>query len=164
MRLQAERAPDAGNGRLTQPDLRRHRAGAPVRGIAGGRFQGQRHDLFHVRIGNLPRRARPRLIEQAVQPLHEKSPTPLADGLLLHPRLARDGGVRLARGAREDNARAQRDGLGRRAPTRPPLQRVVLLGSQRQRRHRTSCAHESSCYGRNARCTQLVPSIYNSGH
>ncbi len=52
--------PQLKSGTLTQAAPRGHRAGAPVRRVAGRRFERQRHDPLDLRISNGPWRARAR--------------------------------------------------------------------------------------------------------
>ncbi len=69
VRLQAERAPDAADRRLTERALHRQRPAAPVGRIVGLRLERVDNHLLHLRIRNAPRRASSRLIDQAIETL-----------------------------------------------------------------------------------------------
>jgi hypothetical protein len=64
-----------------------------MRGIAWRVFERQRDDLFHVLIGDLSGRARPRLVEQPGHALRHEPATPAAHRLARHPRLHPNGAV-----------------------------------------------------------------------
>ena len=121
MGLQAKRPPDAADRALAQATSGGHRAGAPVRRVARGRFERPRHNPLDRRVGDSPGRAGPGLIEQPVHPLDQEPLPPLADGVLVQPQFARDRAVRLARGTLKHHVRALGERLGGGATTRPPL-------------------------------------------
>lgn len=87
--------------------------------------------LLHLLVGDRPRRARPRLVHQSLQPpLHEPGP-PLAHRQTRHPKpLGYRGITRPVRTRR--NPRPQRQLLRARPPPGPPLQRLPLLAGQHQ--------------------------------
>src|SRR5215831_18578188 len=80
MRLQSECMPDPHDGVLRQTRLGSHQPSAPVRAVLWHRFQRLGYDLFNLLIRDLPRRAYPRLIRQAIQSELPKSFPPLANG------------------------------------------------------------------------------------
>jgi hypothetical protein len=106
MGLEAKHPPDATDRALTQATARGHRTGAPVRRVARCRFERQRYDPLDLRVDDGSGRAWPRLIEQAVHAFHQEPLPPLADGVLVHAQLARDGAVRLS-GAHSSTTRAR---------------------------------------------------------
>ena len=68
VRLQPERVPDPHHRVRGHPDLARHRAGRPVRRVLRRALQGLGHHPLDLLIGDRPRSARPRLIQQALEP------------------------------------------------------------------------------------------------
>ena len=87
MRLQAERLPNAADRRMTQLELLRHRPRAPMRRVPRRVLQCVGNHLLHLRIGEPPRCPGPRLVDQPVQPLLDKAPTPAPDRLPRDPQL-----------------------------------------------------------------------------
>lgn len=67
MRLQTEGLPNARHRRVRQTQSASHAARAPLRGISRFFFQRLGHYRFDQIVADLPRRARPRLIEHLVQ-------------------------------------------------------------------------------------------------
>ena len=66
MWLQAERVPNPMHAHRTDAGGFREHAGAPVRRAVRAPFQRPSHDFLDLGVVNLPRGARPRFIEQAV--------------------------------------------------------------------------------------------------
>jgi hypothetical protein len=133
MRLESKRLPDSHDGTLTQATPRGHRAGTPVRRRAWRALQRQRDHAFHLRICDRARGTGPRLIEQPVEPLGQKSLPPLTDGVLVEAQLGRDSAVAFARGARQHDAGPLRERLSGGAPTGPALQPFAFVVAERQR-------------------------------
>ena len=79
MRLQPEGLPDAMDGRGRMADRRRHGAQAPVRGARRPRLQRPPDGVGDRVVADPARRARPRLVVEAVQALRGKPLAPLAD-------------------------------------------------------------------------------------
>ena len=91
VRLQRKRAPDAADGRRAEPAARRHRARAPVRRVARRRFQRVADDGFSTCASVIRRGvARPRLIEQALEPAGDEPRAPFAHHLLRDTEPGRD--------------------------------------------------------------------------
>ena len=165
MGLQREGAPDAMHRAPAEPAGLGHRPRAPVRGVGRGGLKRSRQHALDLRIGDRPRGARPRLIQEPVEPPAQKSRAPLADGLLGQPQLVRHHGVRLARGTAQDQARALRHRLRGLRASRPALQRLAFGVGERQRRNRSASAHRCSpFYRENVRDVQLVSRSSETGH
>jgi hypothetical protein len=112
MWLQRKRLPDARDRGLTHVAVFGQAARRPVRRIARRRFQRRRQDPFHVGIGDLPRHARPRLVEQAIQAAGQKSAAPFTDGLFRHVHVPRNRSRGFAASAPQHQPRAQGQRLG----------------------------------------------------
>ena len=104
-------APDAANSALTQSAALGHRARTPVGGSGGSAFQSQPHHALNLRIADLPRRPRARLIEQTIEAVVKKALPPLADSVLGDPQLPRHYGVGTTAGALQYDARALGQGM-----------------------------------------------------
>jgi transposase len=141
MGLQAESAPDPPDRTLAQPTPRGHRAGAPGRRVAWRGFERQRHDAFHLRVGDGPRRTRTRLIEQTVDALGEKSLPPLANGVLVDMPRARHVPVRFARRTLEYDPCALGEGLRGSTTPCPALQPLALVVGERHQWKWTTSGH-----------------------
>src|SRR5215471_13170310 len=113
MRLQAEGAPDAADARGRDAGVTRHAARAPMRGSARLALQPLHDDALDLRIVDLARHPRPRLVEQPVNAALDKTPTPLANRLHGHPLARRHRLVAQARGTAQYDARPQRQSLRR---------------------------------------------------
>jgi hypothetical protein len=156
MGLKAKGAPDSTDGALTQAAARGHRARAPVRRIARGRLQRQRHYPLNLGVGDGPWRAGPRLIEQAIHALDQEPLPPLADRILIQAQLARDGAVRLARGALQHHARTLSERLGCGSTPRPALQHLAFVITERQRGQRPTWGHARPPLYRRTRPTRKM--------
>jgi hypothetical protein len=108
MRLQRKGPPNAAHRGLAEATRSRHRARTPVRRVARRRFQGHRDHPFHVVIGDAPRRAGARFIEQPIEPTVQKSPSPFAGRRPTDPFVLGDVEDRFAFRTRQDNPRTQR--------------------------------------------------------
>ena len=148
MRLQRERFPDARDGRLTQAFVFCQIPGAPVGRIARRRLEGRGDRAFNLRVGDLPRRPRARLIEQSSDPGRHEPRAPFADGLERHIEVRRDGRVRGAGRAAQDDPRAQGQRLRRRGSARILLERGAFRRTQNESRNRAAESHvvSSSLY------------------
>ena len=80
MRLQRKGLPNAGHRRLRHAAMCREGPCAPMRRVPWRRFQRRNQDAFHVGIGDLAGRPRPRLIEQAIEPLSDEAMAPAGHG------------------------------------------------------------------------------------
>jgi hypothetical protein len=116
-----------------------------------------------IGVANPPRRARPRLIEQAVQPPFLEAGPPVAHGLVGPADLAGEHGVALARRGAEHHLRPAGQRLRGLGSSRPALQGLALLAAQGQRRHRSSRMHRCPSIAR-AGTPILVMTTYDSGH
>src|SRR5215468_8877843 len=111
MRLQAEGAPDAADARGRDAGVTRHAARAPMRGSARLALQRLHDDALDLRIVDLARHPRPRLVEQPVNAALDKTPTPLANRLHGHPLARRHRLVAQARGTAQYDARPHPDAI-----------------------------------------------------
>ena len=141
MRLQRERFPDARDGRLAHVAMLRQAARRPVSGVTGRRLECRRQHAFHVGIGNLPRHAGARLVEQAVQSAREESPAPLADRLLRDMDITRDRRRRFAGRTPEHQPGTQGDGLRGRRTARPALECLAFISRQHNPRYGSAQSH-----------------------
>jgi hypothetical protein len=107
VRLETERAPDAADGRMAHPRLRRHGPRTPVRFPWRRRFEGFHNHRLDVLIRDRAWRAHPRFIVDAVQPPVEEPLTPLADRRIGGAAAARHGAIRRAVGTRQHQSRAE---------------------------------------------------------
>ena len=108
VRLQAERAPDAADHRVTHARRLGHRAGAPVRLALRRRLQRfDNHRLDRV-VGHDPRRADPRLVVQPRQSAGDEPEPPFGHGGLRRAQAARHGLSGRRRRTRAPRARETR--------------------------------------------------------
>ena len=122
-----------------------HEASAPVRAVGWHRFQCLGDDVFNLLIGDLARRADPRLIQQAIQPKLSKPLPPLTDGRAGDVQLPRDLRVAHPLPTTEHDPGAHRHGLRRLRPTRDHAQFLAILIDDFQRFLGTTCAHTQVC-------------------
>jgi MacB-like periplasmic core domain/FtsX-like permease family len=141
VRLQRESLPDAGNGGLAQVALLRQAPRGPMRRITRRRFEGRGQGALDIGIGDLPRHARTRFVEQPVQAPGEKPTAPLPDRLFRHVDITRDRGRRFAGRAAQHQTSPQGQGLGRCGAACPTLKGVSFIGGQHNRGHRSACSH-----------------------
>ena len=129
--LQAERPPHPRDRRLRHAGLARHLARGPVR-AAVRRHRLQRLDdhLLDLLVAHRPRPARPRLVDQPVQPALGEPRPPLRHRRTAHPDPQRDLRVALTLRARQHDPRALRQPRRRPPPARPPLQLPALAIAQ----------------------------------
>lgn len=111
VRLEAEGAPDAMDRRLRDSHVRGQGARAPVARSLGRGLQGGCHHLFDLLIQDRAGHARPRFIEQPIEPVHAEALAPLADGVQMDVQVR--GDLRVAPPVRtsKDDLRAQGDPL-----------------------------------------------------
>lgn len=121
MRLESECAPDVRRRRLRQAGFARHGACAPMRRRFGNALQRLGDHGVDPCIVNRSLCARPRGVNQSVQPMLDESGAPLRNRLLRHALATRNHLVVHAFGAGQNNASPQR-------------QRLCGLAPQRQRR------------------------------
>ena len=141
MRLEPERLPHPPDRRARQPGLGRHRRPRPVGRIRRSRLQRRHDHLLDLIVGDPARRARPRLIGQALQPPVQETPAPLGHRLRpdthLHGNVLIGPQAILLRTAQHDPA-PQGQRLRRLRPPRPTHQRHAFLIGQHQRHLRTT--------------------------
>lgn len=115
MRLELELPPDPSDRGLRQTTVLGHRRPRPVGGVPGQLFQRGDHHRFHLIDADSGRPARPRLVDQSVQPHSEEAPPPLADGVRAHPQIPgdRDNRRHLRPRTGQHDPRPQRQGLRR---------------------------------------------------
>src|SRR6516162_4835262 len=142
-----------------------HRTRTPVRGVSRRALQCERDDTFDLRIGDLARRAGPRLIQQPRQTLANEAMPPAAHGLPRHARGRGDLAVGLARRARQHQTCTLRQSLRCRRAASPLLQRLPFFSSQHDGRSGTASAHRCPpCLHEERRRTPVCSMIFNSGH
>ena len=141
MRLQAEGPPDPVHRRGTHAARLRHRARAPLRGVPRHRLQRHRHHPFDVRVADLARGARPRLVQKAVASLPDEPPAPLADRLARRAQPGRHAHVALSLGRRQHDPRAHRKRLSGRGPPQPAFQLFPLSVADLRYRPRVVIRH-----------------------
>jgi hypothetical protein len=114
VRLQRKRLPYPRDRRTRKAAGLGHLTGAPVRLSARRRFQRADDNLRDLLVGDLAWRARSRLVEQAVETMCDKSPSPFADRRLSHAQLLGDDLVVIPCGTGEEGLcekqRNDRDG------------------------------------------------------
>jgi len=111
MRLKRECPPDTVNAGAAQAARFRQRSGGPSRGVTGSRFQRQEQYAIHIGLAQFARRTRPGFVQQTVEALLDKALAPFAHGLYGDVEFRRRLGVGVARGAKQDHASAQGQGL-----------------------------------------------------
>jgi hypothetical protein len=99
-------------------------------------------DPLNIMIGDATRRARPGLVELAIQALGEEAGAPLADGLFGDVQFTGDGSVGQAAGTEQNDASANRESLRRLATPRPTLQRGTFRGTEGQTGKRSTYVHQ----------------------
>ena len=102
-------------------------SGYPIR---RRRLQRPRDDLVHLIVGHRPRPARPRLVDQPLQPVLREPAPPLHHRRHRHPDRRRDLPVRPLRRAAQHDPRPGRQRLRRLRPAHPALQHPPLLVGQ----------------------------------
>src|SRR5580658_9575498 len=145
MRLQSESMPNPHNGILRETRLLGHEARAPVRAVGRHRFQCLSNDVFHLLIGDLARRADPRLIEQAIQPKFSKPFPPLTGRRAGNVQLSRDLRIAHPLPTTEYNPGAHRHGLRRLRSTRHHTQFLPIRSDDFQRFLGATCTHTLVC-------------------
>jgi hypothetical protein len=125
VRLQRKRPPDPTDHGLTQPAALGHRPRAPMGGIRRSAFQGPSQHPLNLFVTHLARRARPRFVEQAPQPLRHEALAPFAHRLG-QAELLGDCGVGRAARAGQDDPRALRQRLCALAPPRSSASRSSI--------------------------------------
>ena len=141
MRLQAEGAPDPADGHPTQVHRLGHAPRAPLRGPAGGRFQGTNNHLLDLVVGDGPRGTGPRFVVQPVEPITHEAAAPLPYRARGHVETPCHHFAVETLAARQDDARTPREvrrrprAMGQRFEARP------FLRCQRQRYFRASPSH-----------------------
>jgi hypothetical protein len=126
MRLQSKSTPNPHDGILRQTCLFGHEASAPVSAVGWHRFQCLGNDFLNLLIGDLARRANPRLIQQAVQSKLSKPFPPLTDGRACNVQLSRDLRVAHPLPTTEHDPSAHRHGLRRLWTARDHVQFVSI--------------------------------------
>src|SRR4029450_3446207 len=112
-------------------------------GLGGLGLQGAGDDAFDSGIGHRPRRTRPRVIDQAVEPLGDESVPPGADGGAAHAEADGHGLVARLVSTTQDDAGAERESLGTLGPTGPRGQLLTLDIGQNE--FRLGTCHTASC-------------------
>src|SRR5215813_9808292 len=163
MRLQAEGAPDAADARGRDAAVTRHAERAPMRGSARLALQRLHDDALDLRIVDLARHPRPRLVEQPVNAALDKTPAPLADRLHGHPLACRHRLVAQARGTAQYDARPQRQSLRRLASVRIAFQDTRSLSRQFDLGYRTTRSHPQPSPRFTSSC-QIMTRISGSAH
>ena len=128
------------------PDRRfGHRPRRPVRRVRRGRLQSAHEHVLDHRVGDLARRARPRVVGQPVQAALREPLAPLRHRRGMTAQLRGDVIVRASRRGTQHDPAPQPQRLGRLGPSRPPLQRLSLRVVQvhRRRRPSPSSTHDS---------------------
>ena len=120
--LQAKRAPDAADHRVTHPGLGGHRSRAPVRRTLGCGLQRLDDHGLDLLVGDRSWGAHSRLIVQAIEPTYDKACPPLADGRIGRPMSARHRGIGGLLGAREHEPCPKRERAIHPRPFRQPHQ------------------------------------------
>src|SRR5690349_1083154 len=141
VRLQPKGAPDAADRALTQSAALGHRTRTPVGRISRGALQGQPYHALNLRITDLTRWPRTRLVEQTIEPVVHKALPPFAHGLWSYPESARNRPVGIASRALQHNARPLGQCLRTRGPARPILQALALFYRQAQSGYRSPSPH-----------------------
>src|SRR5450432_401097 len=167
MRLQTKGAPDAADGTLRKPQVRRQRSTAPVRGSVRPLRQRGRNQTLDLSITDLTRRAWPRLVQQPIEPLRDETTAPLADRLWRRANPLRDFAVRQFLRTRKDDARTKRQRLRGLVAARPFDQLLVLGLTQDQHWQSRSSSHVrllGTHLNVRPRCEQNVQRIKDSIH
>jgi hypothetical protein len=133
--------PDATDRRVAEPTRLRHPARAPLGGAARGALQRADDHLLHLVVGDPSGGARPRFVEQPVEPILQKARPPLADGRSgdMQPCGDARGGSPI--GAGEDDARATRQVRRTARAVRERFEFLTFVGGQLHLGRGTSCAH-----------------------
>ena len=113
---------EADDGRWRESDPLGHRPRTPVRGIVGFGFPRPSDDFFDLDVGDGPRCAEPRLIDQAFQAIVQKSLSPFADGGKCDLQFFGDVGIGRALGGRQADAGSEGDSLSRFGLANPSVQ------------------------------------------
>ena len=145
MWLQSESTPDPHDGILRQTCLLRHQSSAPVRAVGWHRFQGLRDDVFNLLIGDLARRADPRLIQQSIESELSKPLPPLTDCGAGDVQLARDLGIAHPLLTTQHDPGSQGHSLSRLWPASDHAQLFPICSGNFQRLLGATCAHTQVC-------------------
>src|SRR5438552_13807265 len=98
-------------------------------------------------------------MEQPLQSLPNEAMPPVPYRLPRDAGRGRDLPVGLGRGARQDEARALCQTLGRGRTTRPLFQRLPFLGGQHDERCWTTCTHAFAPWAERAQVPGMRPSV-----
>ena len=112
VRLHAEQVEPARHGAFGDAAVLGHGTDRPVGRIGRGRLQRRVDDLGHAFVFVGAGTSRAQFVMQSFQALRKVAPAPFADGELTQPKALRDGGVRLAFGAGQNDLRAADDAVG----------------------------------------------------
>ena len=112
VRLHAEQVEPARHGAFGDAAVLGHGTDRPVGRIGRGRLQRRVDDLGHAFVFVGAGTSRAQFVVQSGQALRKVAPAPFADGELTQPKALRDGGVRLAFGAGQNDLRAADDAVG----------------------------------------------------
>src|SRR6266705_303965 len=131
--LQTVSFPDAVDRGGTHPVRTRHRAHAPMRRVAWPSLQRGVHDRFHLRRSNLlpPARSR-RILQQPGKARLRIALSPEKDRWPAGVELLGQAMVRLPLRGRQHDPRAHRDLLRRVPTTNQRLEKLAILGTNRQ--------------------------------
>ena len=131
VRSQSERPPHPRHHRLTQPQMLGHRPRRPVRGIRRRGLQRRGDQRLDLIVADHPRPARPRLIEQPVQPVLGEPVTPPPHRCRSTGPAVRPSSVLVPTiGGRQHDSGPHRQPRRTRSSPRPPLQLGAFIIGQ----------------------------------
>ena len=139
MRLQTESVPDPSDRCVRKACLRRHRTDRPMRGVLWRGPKRTLDDGGDLIVIDCPRSARTGFVQQPFDAVLQKTPTPLADRVLVDANLTRNGLAGNAVRASEDNAAAFRQRPRHTMTTNLSFEIGSFFCAEDQRSNRSSC-------------------------